>query len=154
MYYRRSGKAASSETNKQQLSDLAATGTAPGLIGYLGGEPVGWISLGPRQDYEKLKRSPIMKPVDDADVWSIVCTYVARSQRGKGLQHKLLAAAISYARQQGVRLLEAYPIDKLERSQDDFMYFGSRELYARAGFKEVVRRSPTRVVMRRTLRPR
>jgi hypothetical protein len=33
------------------------------------------------------------------------------------------------------------------------MFFGSRSLYERAGFTEVVRRSPTRVVMRRTLRP-
>jgi len=54
----------------------------------------------------------------------------------------------TYARQQGVRLLEAYPIDKLERSHDDFMYFGSRELYVRAGFKEVVR--PSIVLASRT----
>ena len=35
---------------------------------------------------------------------------------------------------------------------DDFMFFGSRSLYQRVGFTEVVRRSPTRVVMRRNLR--
>ena len=49
-------------------------------------------------------------------------------------------------------MLEAYPVDKAERSQDDFMFFGARSLYEQAGFREVVRRSPTRVVMRRTLR--
>ena len=48
-------------------------------------------------------------------------------------------------------MLEAYPIDKAERSHNDFMFFGSRSLYERAGFGEVVRRSPTRVVMRRDL---
>jgi hypothetical protein len=48
-------------------------------------------------------------------------------------------------------LIEAYPVDKPERSHDDFMFFGSRSLYERAGFREVVRRSPTRVVMRRDL---
>jgi hypothetical protein len=31
------------------------------------------------------------------------------------------------------------------------MFFGSRSLYEQAGFREVVRRSPTRVVMRRDL---
>ena len=46
------------------------------------------------------------------------------------------------------------PVDKPERSHDDFMFFGSRSLYERAGFREVVRRSPTRLVMRRGLRPR
>ena len=66
----------------------------------------------------------------------------------------LVGYAIDFARDQGVRMLEAYPVDKPERSHDDFMFFGSRSLYERAGFREVVRRSPTRLVMRRALRPR
>jgi GNAT superfamily N-acetyltransferase len=95
-----------------------------------------------------------MKPVDDTEVWSIVCSYVDKAHRGKGIQHKLLKAAVDFARANGVRTLEAYPVDKPERSHDDFMFFGSRGLYERAGFQEVVRRSPTRLVMRRRLRPR
>jgi GNAT superfamily N-acetyltransferase len=83
-----------------------------------------------------------------------VCTFVAREFRGQGLQHRLVGAALDFARDNGVRLVEAYPVDKPERSHDDFMFFGSRSLYERAGFTEIVRRSPTRVVMRRRLRPR
>ncbi|MGN6578257.1 MAG: GNAT family N-acetyltransferase [Nocardioides sp.] len=158
MYYRKTGRVsvarAAGAGNKQALCDLVDGGTVPGLVGYLDGSPVGWISLGPREDYLKLARSRIMKPVDDAEVWSIVCTYVAKAHRGQGLQHRLLAAAIEHARGQGVRLLEAYPVDRPTRSHDDFMFFGSRSLYERAGFREVVRRSPTRVVMRRRLRPK
>lgn len=158
MYYRRTGKVsvsgAAGEENKRQLCELVDGGVEPGLVGYLDGAPVGWISLGPREDYLKLQRSPVMKPVDDAEVWSVVCTYVAKAHRGKGLQHRLLRAAVDHARDHGVRLLEAYPVDKPERSHDDFMFFGSRSLYERAGFTEVVRRSPTRVVMRRAIRPR
>jgi len=156
MYYRKSGtvsvSAGAGPDNKQQLRELVAADVVPGLVGYLDDAPVGWISLGPREDYAKLRRSPIMKPVDDREVWSIVCTYVAKGYRGQGLQHRLLDAAIGWAREQGVRTLEAYPVDKPERSHDDFMFFGSRGLYERAGFVEVVRRSPTRVVMRRELR--
>jgi GNAT superfamily N-acetyltransferase len=153
MYYRRTGRGLDTLTNKAELCALVDDGVVPGLVGYVDGVPVGWISLGPREDYEKMRRSPIMKPVDDAEVWSVVCTYVAKAHRGAGLQHRLLEAAIDYARSQGVRLLEAYPVDKPERSHDDFMFFGSRSLYEAAGFHEVVRRSPTRVVMRRRLRP-
>lgn len=152
MFYRRSGKGHGDP--KQALCDLVDAGTVPGLVGYVDGSPVGWISLGPREEYEKLRRSPVMKPVDDAEVWSVVCTYVARSHRGQGLQHRLLAAGLDFARDNGVRLVEAYPVDKPQRSHDDFMFFGSRSLYERAGFHEVVRRSPTRLVMRRRLRPR
>ncbi len=158
MYYRRTGtvavNAAAGKRNKAELCSLVDDGVVPGLVGYVDGQPVGWISLGPREDYLKLRRSPIMKPVDDAEVWSIVCTFVAKEHRGRGLQHRLVAAALDFARENGVRLVEAYPVDKPGRSHDDFMFFGSRHLYEKAGFTEVVRRSPTRVVMRRRLRPR
>jgi GNAT superfamily N-acetyltransferase len=154
MFYRKTGQSSgpAGAANKQAMHDLVDGGTVTGLIGYLDGSPAGWISLGPREDYLKLRRSPIMKPVDDAEVWSVVCSYVARPYRGAGLQHRLLAAAIDFAERQGVAILEAYPVDKAERSNDDNMFFGSRGLYERAGFAEVLRRSPTRLVMRRALR--
>jgi GNAT superfamily N-acetyltransferase len=156
MFYRRSGTSPGAggppgsvkAANKQAMCDLVGSGIVPGLIGYSDGRPAGWISLGPREEYAKLRRSPIMKPVDDTPVWSVICSYVARPFRGQGMQHLLLDAAIGYARASGVGVLEAYPIDKPARSHDDFMFFGTRSLYERAGFREVVRRSPTRVVMR------
>ena len=157
MYYRKSGKvlvnSQAGADNKKQLCELVDNGVVPGLVGHVDGVPAGWISLGPREDYPKLQRSRIMKPVDDSRVWSVVCTYVARRHRGQGVQHRLLDAAVRYARERGVRILEAYPVDKPERSHDDFMFFGSRSLYERAGFTEVIRRSPTRVIMRRKLSP-
>jgi GNAT superfamily N-acetyltransferase len=158
MFYRRTGKwdggpGPRGPQNQQALCDLVSSGTTPGLIGYLDGSPAGWISLGSRVDYLKLRRSPIMKPVDGTPVWSVVCSYVARPYRGRGVQHQLLAAAISFARDRGATTLEAYPVDKAERSHDDFIFFGSRGLYERAGFTEIVRRSPTRVVMRLALAP-
>jgi len=156
MYYRTTGPGSglAGRENKRALRELVDSGGVPGLVGYAGGRPVGWISLGPREEYLKLRRSPVMKPVDDTAVWSVVCSYVAKPYRGLGLQHWLLADAIRFARDQGAAVLEAYPVDKPERSHDDFMFFGSRSLYERAGFTDVVRRSPTRVVMRRDLRPR
>ena len=157
MYYRKSGKVLvnklAAADNKRELCELVDNGVVPGLVGYVDGSPAGWISLGPREDYAKLARSRIMRPVDDRQVWSVVCTYVARRYRGQGVQHRLLDAAVGYAREQRVGTLEAYPVDKPERSHDDFMFFGSRSLYERAGFTEVVRRSPSRVVMRRELSP-
>jgi GNAT superfamily N-acetyltransferase len=154
MYYRRSGGIGDVAQNKVALRALAGSPCTPGLVGYLDGSPVGWVSLGPREDYAKLRRSPVMKPVDDIAVWSVICFFVDKAHRGQGIQRKLLTAAIDHARAHDVRTLEAYPVDKVERSHDDFMFFGSRSLYERAGFREVVRRSPTRVVMRRGLRPR
>ena len=60
-------------------------------------------------------------------------------------------AATRYAEEQGATVLEAYPVDKPERSTDDFMFFGAKSLYDRAGFDEVARRKPTRPVVRKEL---
>jgi GNAT superfamily N-acetyltransferase len=153
MYYRKSGGAAG-DSDKRALKSLVDGGYVPGLIGYEGGSPVGWISLGPREDYGKLQRSPVAKPVDDKPVWSIVCFFVDSRARGRGVSEALLEGAIAYARSQGATLLEAYPIDKSERSYSDFMWNGAKSMFDRAGFKEVARRRETRPVMRRAIRPR
>ena len=155
MYYRRSGTRAPlapgmthAQGNRAALKALVDADKPPGLIGYHSKQPVGWVSLGPREEFAKLKRSPIMKPVDDLPVWSIVCFVVPSAHRGQGLAHELLRGAVSYARKNGATMLEAYPVDKPERSSDDSMWFGSRSLYAKAGFEEVARRKAHRPIMR------
>ena len=155
MYYRRSGArerlpagTTAVQANRADLKKLIHGSTPPGLIGYRGKTPVGWVSLGPRADYAKLQRSPVMKPVDDKPVWSIVCFVVPAEHRGQGVARALLDGAIVYARKQGATLLEAYPVDKPGRSHDDAMWFGAKSMYDDAGFEEVARRKPQRPVVR------
>ena len=124
---------------------------SPGLIGYRGKVPVGWISIAPREEFAKLKRSQVMKPVDENPVWSVICFVIPSEFRGQGISHLLLKGAIAYAKKRGARLIEAYPVDKPGRSSDDGMWFGAKSLYDRAGFKEVARRKPTRPVVRLNL---
>jgi len=154
MYYRKSAQSGigPGQQNRRALKSLVDEGNVPGLIGYEDGSPVGWISLSPREDYTKLQRSPIMKPVDDKPVWSIVCFFVDKGARGRGVSEALLRGAIDYARSRGATLLEAYPVDKRERSHPDFMFFGAKSMYDKAGFKEVARRKETRPVVRRAIR--
>jgi GNAT superfamily N-acetyltransferase len=153
MYYRKTGGGTGAgKENRRAMKALVDRGTVPGLLGYEDGVPVAWVSVGPREDYPKLRRSPIMKPVDDRPVWSIVCFYVDRNARGRGLSERMLEAATDYARSRGARLLEAYPVDKDERRDPDAMFFGARSIYDRAGFAEVARRKPTRPVVRKALR--
>ena len=154
MYYRKTGAGTGvGRENRRAMKALLDGGAVPGLIGYEDGVPVAWVSLGPREDYAKLRRSPIMKPVDDRPVWSIVCFFVDRAARGRGLSERMLQAAVDYARSRGARLLEAYPVDRDGRSDPDVMFFGARSMYDRAGFREVARRRPTRPVVRKALRP-
>jgi ribosomal protein S18 acetylase RimI-like enzyme len=149
MYYRESGRQTPARAaRKARLKALATAGPPPGLIGYRGRVPVGWVSLGPREDFAKLARSPVMKAVDDRPVWSIVCFVVPSEFRGQGVAQALLAAAVEYARKHGATLLEAYPVDRPARSHDDAMWFGAKSMYDRAGFGEVARRRPQRPIMR------
>lgn len=158
MYYRRSGKherppgVTYSESNEKALRALVDRGVVPGLLGYDGKRAVGWVSLGPREDYAKLRRSSVMKPVDDEPVWSIVCFVVDPEARGRGVAEAMLKGAIAWARARRVKLLEAYPCDKPARAADDSMWFGAKTMFDRAGFTEVARRKPMRPVVRRKLR--
>jgi GNAT superfamily N-acetyltransferase len=158
MFYRRSGgtgwQVGGSRTarNRADLKALVDSGRPPGLIAYHDKTPVGWVSLGPREHYRRLEKSPVMKPVDDKPVWSIICFVVPSAHRRQGVAHALLQGAIAYARKRGATLLEAYPVDKSARQSDDSMWFGSKSMYDRAGFKEVARRKPTRPVVRKKVR--
>ena len=155
MYYRLSGKSGyprpgdtQRSRSKQALKALASHDPPPGLIGYRGKTPVGWVSLGPRQDFAKLARSVVMKAVDDKPVWSVICFVVPSEFRRQGVARELLAGAVAYAKKRGVTLLEAYPVDKADPAAADASWFGSKSMYDEAGFVEVARRRSDRPVVR------
>jgi ribosomal protein S18 acetylase RimI-like enzyme len=140
------------KANRADLKALVDAGPPPGLIAYQGRVPVGWVTLGPREEFHKLEKSPVMKAVDDKPVWSIICFVVPSEHRRQGVAHALLQGAMAYAKKRGATLLEAYPVDKAGRQSDGNMWFGAKSMYDRAGFKEVARRKPARPVVRRRVR--
>lgn len=158
MYYRLSGPRGPVVDGMQRarawharFRAVVAAGPPPGLLAYRGETPVGWVSLGPREDFARLRRSPVLKAVDEQPVWSIVCFVVPAQYRGRGVARALLAGAIAYAAQCGAQELEAYPVDKPEPSRDDAMWFGAKSMYDAAGFVEVARRKPHRPIVRRRI---
>ncbi len=92
-------QAAPAASNRRVLERAVHTtadeGRAPGLMAYREGEPIGWVSLGPREEYERLQHSRVLSPIDERPVWSIVCFVVARSARKQGVAHAMLEAAIA-----------------------------------------------------------
>ena len=69
---------------KEIMGDLINSGKTPGLIAYMDGKPVGWCSIGPREDFVLLSLWRITKPIDSEQVWSIVCFYIDK-KTGKGV---------------------------------------------------------------------
>jgi len=137
------------ELNHSNIQALVDSGNIPGILAYSGDEPIGWRSIAPREEFPTLGRSRILKPVDDQPVWSVVCFFVARNQRRKGLTVDLLKAAVDFARSNGARIVEGYPVEqKSGKAPVVFIYTGVLSAFKQAGFSEVLRRSETRPIMR------
>jgi GNAT superfamily N-acetyltransferase len=144
-------KAEKGEGNRRALESYVRSGAVPGLLAYEGATPVAWVAIEPRAAYPGLARSRNLAPVDDAEVWSITCFFVARSHRGQGLMRTLVDAAVEHAGERGARIVEAYPVDYDKAVGDAFVYTGALSAFAAAGFEEVARRSPTRPIVRRAI---
>lgn len=144
---------------RERLHDQATSNQPPGLVAFDGHRAVGWVSLGPRADFERIVRSRVIPTIDDRPVWSIVCFAVSSSARGQGVARALLDAAIEHARARGADALEAYPvaIDDIEPVHPDAAFTGTLPMFERAGFHVVADRASApssrhrRVVVRREL---
>jgi len=135
--------------NKRAMKRIIGSGKIPGIIAYAEGEPIGWCSVAPRKDFSRLDNSRILKPVDEKSVWSVVCFFIDKDHRNKGLSVALLNAAKKYVKSCGGKILEGYPIEpKKDKMPDAFAWTGISAGFQSAGFKEVARRSETRPIMR------
>jgi hypothetical protein len=65
----------------------------------------------------------------------------------------LLAAAVDYAKKRKAKIVEGYPVEpKKGKTADVFAYTGLASAFREAGFREVIRRSETRPIMRYYIR--
>jgi GNAT superfamily N-acetyltransferase len=137
------------EGNKKAFKKIVDRGEVPGILAYVGREPIGWCSVAPREAFSSLERSRILKKVDNKPVWSVVCFFVAKPFRYKGVSVSLLKAATEYVKKQGGKIVEGYPVEpKTDKFPDVFANTGLASAFRQAGFKEVARRSKTRPIMR------
>jgi GNAT superfamily N-acetyltransferase len=137
--------------NRERLHRAVESGSPPGLLAYSAGEPVGWVSVAPREEFaERLARSPSLRPVPGEGVWSVLCFVVPRPYRGRGVAHALLAGAVAHARSRGAAAVEGVPRDDTggARWPNPVAYTGTASMFARAGFTEIDRRRDDRVVYR------
>ena len=139
------------EPNRQALQANLAGGHEFGILAYEGDVAVGWAALAPRAEYSRLGRSPVAKPVDDAEVWSVTCFVVKKAHRGRGIATALLAGAERRAKELGATVLEGYPVAPESRLADSDAFHGLESMFLNAGFTEVARRKPRRPIYRKAL---
>ena len=140
--------------NKLAMKAIVDSGEVPGILAYHNTEAIGWCAIAPRSTYSFLSRSRILQPIDDRTCWSVACLFIEKSYRKKGVSTELLRAASEYSKSQGAELVEGYPVEpKSDKNiPPAFAWTGIPTAFIRAGFREVMRRSPTRPIMRKELK--
>lgn len=124
---------------KSGMRRLVTDAVPIGVLAYHDDEPVGWCSVAPRESYEKLERSHTMPRVTDPGTatWTVLCFFVLRAMRGRGVVHALLSGAIEYARSEGARVIEGYPFDTAGITST---HLGHSSVFQKAGFHRGVGR--------------
>ena len=133
-------KDAKSPARKRQMLDRIKGGVPVGLIAYDAGKPVAWVSVAPKETFQRG-----LGGAEDSDrVWSLTCMFIARDHRKQGLSAQLIAAAAKYAKRHKARILEAYPVDP---DSPSYRHMGFVPAFERAGFVEDGREGTRRHVM-------
>jgi len=135
--------------NRRAMSKIVKSGRVPGILGYVDGRAVAWCSVAPRDDFPSLNRSRVLKKLDDKPVWSIVCFFVARSHRQRGVIEELIRGAVEYVRDQGGSIVEAYPsVPRSKQVPPTSSFMGFPDVFTRVGFEECARPSAAKRIMR------
>ncbi len=128
--------------------------TTSGLVGYLEDDPVTWCAVEPRPAYIRLTR-PVTwagRNEDKADegVWAITCMLTRTPYRWQGFTYQMISAAVEFARGRGAHAVEGYAMLTEPGKEITWgeLHVGSRNAFAAAGFREVIRPTKRRVVMR------
>ncbi|WP_369371972.1 GNAT family N-acetyltransferase [Promicromonospora sp. Populi] len=129
--------------------------TSGALIGYIDGEPAGWVAVAPRTEFVRYRGSQVPwagrhEDKDDDGVWAITCFAVRAGYRKQGLMYELAAAAVEHARERGADAVEGYPIvpDPGKDISWGEVNVGTPGPFASAGLTEVSRPTKRRRVMR------
>ena len=135
--------------NKEAMKNLVMNDYPTGILGFYEGEPVAWCAFAPREHFIKLENSRVHKRIDNNPVWSIPCFFIDKKFRRLGISVELLKGVIMYARENGVKVIEAYPtIPTTKTLPDSFAWIGLYKSFERAGFEIVDQTSKNRPMVR------
>jgi GNAT superfamily N-acetyltransferase len=110
-----------------------------GLMAYSSNKPIAWCSIAPRETHKQLGGNDSLK-----NVWSLVCFYIKKEFRQQGLTEKLIREAIKYAKKNGAKYIEAYPVDP---DSPSYRFMGFKQTFENMGFDFVHKAGKRRNVM-------
>ncbi|MFA4794630.1 GNAT family N-acetyltransferase [Leptospira kirschneri] len=127
------------ENRKKFIKQRVMSKTPIGLIGYINQEAIAWCSIAPRETYRSLGGDENLE-----NVWSIVCFFVKKEyQRGR-MATTFIESAKDYAKKNGAKYIEAYPVEKKSPS---YRFMGFISMFEKAGFIFIKKAGVRRNVM-------
>jgi GNAT superfamily N-acetyltransferase len=135
--------------NRERFRHLVQAGDVHAVIAYVGDEPVGWCSFGPRRTFPRLERVRALRREAPEATWSIVCYYIPAAWRGRGVALRLLEAATERAFTLGASEIEGFPIvpkDAAAKVPAAFAWTGVPALFEAAGYKKMRRPGASRPI--------
>jgi len=136
---------------KKAFKNLVQKSKAHGILAFAGDEPVGWCSFGPRPDFPVLETVRAYTRDDTTNVWSIICFFIHRKWRGKGLSRGLLGASVQAMQKRGVKIIEGYPTTTTKggkRLTSSLAWTGPLKIFEELGFKTVQSTNPLKPLLR------
>jgi len=135
--------------NKEAMKEIVWEDKPAGILGLYEGQAIAWCAFAPREDFIKLEKSRVHKRIDNEAVWSIPCFFINKNFRKHGISVELLKGVIRYARENGIKIIEAYPtIPTTEKLPDSFAWIGLYKSFERAGFEIVDQTSKNKPMVR------
>lgn len=113
--------------------------TPIGLLAYMDTEPIAWCSVAPRETYQRLGGDESIE-----NVWSLACFYIKKEYRDMGLIDILIEHAKKYAKENGAKYLEAYPV---EPDSPSYRFMGFVKSFEKVDFEFVKKAGTRRNVM-------
>jgi len=141
-------------SNKKMLERMAVAGDNLGFLFYLEDEPVGWISVGPWQQFVRLEKSKTLRPFDALPTWLITCFFVRKSERQQGYSKKMLAILLAFVADKfpEVPALDAFPFNPQSKLPDPFVWGGVLSTFLDLGFQRQRGTSKSRIGVRFSLK--
>lgn len=135
IYRMRDAKHPDNAEKKRWMAGLVGERIPIGVLAFDGDEPIGWCSIAPRETYIRLEESRTMPRATAPTVstWTVLCFFVARSHRKRGVTLALLKGAVAYAKHQGAKVVEGYPFDTAGISSS---HRGHSSAFKAAGFRQ------------------
>jgi GNAT superfamily N-acetyltransferase len=138
--------------NRRALKRLISSGEPVGVLALSGDEAVGWCSVAPKSQFPVLLHSRNFAGLQSPRVWSVTCFYIAKPFRRRGVSLALLEGAVRLAKRHGAEVVEGYPHEPIKDMPPPFVWTGIADVFRKAGFEEVQRKSAQRPLMRKKLR--